>query len=71
MLDYRIIRTNGNLGDLEAAIKAALKEGWQVTSGAPFRSESSREWCREVTRNKGAASDGELGLREVPHGKPR
>ncbi len=67
MQDYRIIRTNGNLYDLETATREAIKDGWQI-HGQPFRSESSREWCQAATRANG---DRELRLREQGRGKTR
>ncbi len=62
MEDYRIVKTMGNLGDLEVAVKAAMKDGWR-TSGAPFRSEASREWGQAMLKTV-LNGGGELRLRE-------
>lgn len=63
MTDYRIIRVSTSIADLEALVKLAAQDDWQP-SGAPQWSTETREWYQAVWKQKHAAPEGSVPLRE-------
>jgi hypothetical protein len=72
-MQYRIIRTCGNMNDLEKRVRdfASAEKGWEC-NGGPFRCESSLEWCQALSRRDPPPLEvGEIALREPKrNGKP-
>jgi hypothetical protein len=66
-MQYCKILRGPNLAALQLNVERELSDDWEV-QGAPFYASEDRQWCWALVRRVKPGENGEIRLREAPHG---
>lgn len=64
-MPYRIIRTTGNMADLEKQVNLAMEKDPALRPiGGPYFYDCAAQWCQAMARVGAEPAEGEVRLRE-------